>query len=124
VRGDLLTYWEPAGVSAGERQRWLRAARRIAAGIAELVHLRATLDPTLLVLAFSRGKDIGQAARWVSAILSENVEARVVVDGAGIAGVSLPCRPDTSDEEIRHVVLSCVKAAHPAIPETHRLSVT
>lgn len=77
-------------------------------------------DPGQLVLAFSCGRSAGQAARWVGAILSENVEARIVVDSAGTVLVALPCRPETTDEEIRHVVLACVKARHPGIPEHAR----
>jgi hypothetical protein len=111
-----LTIWEAAGaIGAGDRAGWERAARRIAAGLRELAHLEPTIDRDLLVLAVPVGT-AGAAARWSLAIASENVEARVVVDGAGVAGVRLPCRPDAPDEEIRHVVLACVKAAHAAAP--------
>jgi hypothetical protein len=87
------------------------AARRIAAGLRALAHLVATIDAETCILAFPCG-DGSLAARWSQAIASENVEARVIIDGGGTAGVQLPCRPETTDEEIRHVVLACVKAAH------------
>ena len=109
----MLPIWEPAVLLAGEAQRaWHTAARRITAGIGYLAHLDVTADPELGILAFQPGDDLSLATRWAQAIASENVEARVIVDGAGLPGVQLPCRPDFSDEEIRHVVLACVKAAH------------
>lgn len=81
-------------------------------GLRELAHIAATGDEELYLLAFACGGDAAAAARWVQAIGSENVAARVLIDGAGSAGVQLPCRPDASDEEVRHVVLACFKAAH------------
>lgn len=63
-------------------------------------------------MAFSCAKDLRLAHQYVEAIRRENLEARVVEDGAGTVGVALPCRPDTTDEEIKHAVLSGVKAAH------------
>jgi hypothetical protein len=89
----------------------------------ELAHLPTTIDAERCVLAVPVAGP-GAAARWSQAIASENVEARVVIDGAcgagesaGGAAVRLPCRPHAPDEEIRHVVLACVKAVHaPGVP--------
>lgn len=122
VRGDLLPIWEPSGaLTAAERDAWKQAARRIAAGLRELAHLPTTLDDELGMLAFPC-VDGADAARWGRAIASEHVEARVIIDQAGTAGVQLPCQPHATDEEIRHVVLACVKAAHaqlgPAVSPT------
>ena len=107
--------WEPAGpLDAASGQAWLRAAQRIAAGVWELAHLPVTIDEEQALIAFIDLADPGVAAAadWVQAIRSENVEARLLLDGAGHAGVTLPCAPGFGDEEIRHVVLACVKAAH------------
>ncbi|MFT4039296.1 MAG: hypothetical protein QM692_14005 [Thermomicrobiales bacterium] len=115
VRGELLPIRELAGpLAASVRAAWLRAAQRIAAGVWELAHLPVTIDDEQMLLAFIDLNDPGvtAAADWVQAIRSENVEARLLLDGAGQAGVQLPCAPDFGDEEIRHVVLACVKAAH------------
>lgn len=120
VRGEILPFWEPtAALSATEQAAWETAARRIASGLGVLAHLQVTHDPQQVLLAFACGDDPGLAANWVQAIHSENVAARMIVDGGGQVGVALPCRPDFSDEEIRHVVLACVKAAHvDAVPVT------
>lgn len=114
VRGDLLGFWEPDGpVGDDDRRRWEAAARRIAVGLFELAHLPATVDANRLLLAFFCDGDVQLAAAYAQAIGSENVEARVTeVDEAGAVGVALPCRPETTDEEVRHVVLAVVKAAH------------
>ena len=76
------------------------------------MHLPVTADDEQAILAFPEPEGVAAAAEWVQAIRSENIEARVLLDGAGNAGVQLPCRPDFNDDEIRHVVLACVKAAH------------
>lgn len=117
----MLPIWEPAGpLDAAARQAWGLAAQRIATGLRELAHLPVTADDEQIILAFPEPEGVAAAADWVRSIRSENVEARLLLDGAGSAGVQLPCRPDFSDEEIRHVVLACVKAAHvglgPAVP--------
>lgn len=109
----MLPFWEPASALSGaEQAAWEAAARRISSGLGVLAHLALTRDPEQALLAFSCGADAALAARWVQAIASENVSSRVIVAGDGQVGVALPCRPDFSDEEIRHVVLACVKAAH------------
>ena len=64
------------------------------------------------MLAFSCGADAQLAARYEEGIRRENVEARIIAAGDGQFGVALPCRPDASDEEIKHVVLAVVKTAH------------
>lgn len=95
-------------------------AQRIATGLRELAHLPVTADDEQTIIAFPEPEGVTAAAEWVQAIRTENVDARLLLDGAGNAGVQLPCRPDFSDDEIRHVVLACVKAAHiglgPAVP--------
>jgi hypothetical protein len=65
-----------------------------------------------LIVAFSCGKDHRLATGYVDAIQHENVEARLIEAAGGEYGIALPCRPDTTDEEIKHVVLAGVKAAH------------
>lgn len=113
VRGDLLAYWAPNGsVGDDDRARWLAAANRIAAGLATLAHLTTTVDPDLCVVGFSCGKDTKLAAQYVTAILRENLEARLLAGAEGTVGVALPCRPDATDEEIKHAVLAGIKAAH------------
>ena len=117
----MLPIWEPEEpLDAATRQAWGLVAQRIATGLRELAHLPVTADDSQAIIAFPEPEGVAAAAEWVQAIRSENVEARLLVDGAGNAGVQLPCRPDFSDEEIRHVVLACVKAAHvglgPAVP--------
>ncbi|MCA9881011.1 MAG: hypothetical protein KC442_24600, partial [Thermomicrobiales bacterium] len=108
----MLPIWEPAGpLDVAARQAWGLAAQRIATGLRELAHLPVTADDEQIILAFPEPEGVAAAADWVRSIRSENVEARLLLDGAGSAGVQLPCRPDFSDEEIRHVVLACVKAA-------------
>lgn len=111
MRGDLLPYWEPnPDLPAAERAGWLGAAGRMAEGLGYLAHLPATVDADALVVAFPCA-DLRLAADYERAIRRENVEARVVVAGNGV-GVALPCRPDATDEEIKHCVLAGVKAAH------------
>jgi hypothetical protein len=113
VRGDLLIYWEPAGpIGEDERAHWLAAANRIGSGLATLAHLSVTVDGELFVVAFSCGKDVKLAANYEKAILRENLEARLIEAADGSIGVALPCRPDATDEEIKHAVLAGVKAAH------------
>ncbi len=117
----MLPIWEPQSpLDAATRQAWGRTAQRIAAGLRELAHLPVTADEEQGILAFPEPEGVAAAAEWVRAIRSENVDARLLLDGAGNAGVQLPCRPDFGDDEIRHVVLACVKAAHvglgPAVP--------
>ena len=109
----MLPIWEPeAPLDAVTRHAWGRAAQRIAAGLRALAHLPVTADDEQGIIAFREPEGVAAAADWVQAIRGENVEARLLLDGAGNAGVQLPCPPDFSDEEIRHVVLACVKAAH------------
>ncbi len=117
----MLPIWEPeAPLDAATRHAWGLAAQRIATGLRELAHLPVTADDDQAIIAFPEPEGVTAAAEWVRSIRGENVEARLLLDGAGNAGVQLPCRPDFSDEEIRHVVLACVKAAHvglgPAVP--------
>ena len=113
VRGDLLTFWEPSRpLAPDERQRWQAAATWIGVGLYELAHVVATVDADLGVLAFSCGGDARLAAEYEAGIRRENVEARVVEAGDGQVGVALPCRPEATDEEIKHVVLAVVKTAH------------
>ena len=117
----MLPIWEPQGpLDAATRHAWGLVAQRIATGLRELAHLAVTADDEQAILAFPEPEGVAAAAEWVQAIRSENVDARLLLDGAGNAGVHLPCRPDFNDEEIRHVVLACVKAAHvglgPAVP--------
>lgn len=119
VRGDILSIWEPdAPPDAAARRAWCHAAQRVSAGLRELAHLPVTVADGPLILAFPEPEGVAVAADWVRAIRAERVEARLLVDGAGNAGVQLPCRPDFSDEEIRHVVLACVKAAHVGLEPT------
>ena len=109
----MLPIWEPeAPLDAATRRAWSLVAQRIATGLRELAHLLVTADGEQAIIAFPEPEGVTAAAEWVQAIRSENVEARLLLDGAGNAGVQLPCRPDFSGEEIRHVVLACVKAAH------------
>ena len=112
VRGDLLPYWQPdAPVSSADRAAWLLAARRIGIGLRELAHVRAEVDEELLTLAFACAS-MRSAIAYEGAIRSEKVAARIVEDGTGMAGVALPCRPGATDDEVKHVVLAVVKAAH------------
>lgn len=117
----MLPIWEPeAFLDAATRHAWGLVAQRIATGLRELAHLPVTADDEQAIIAFPAPEGVSAAAEWVQAIHSENIEARLLLDGAGNAGVQLPCAPDFGDEEIRHVVLACVKAAHvglgPAVP--------
>jgi hypothetical protein len=113
VRGTLLPYWEPVeSLSDEERANWSAAANRIASGLATLAHLSVTVDATLSVVAFSCGRDLKLASDYEGAIRAENLEARIVEAADGELGVALPCRPDATDEEIKHAVLAGVKAAH------------
>ncbi len=106
-------------VSPADHARWLAAAERIAAGIAELAHLDAFVDAAAYRVGFSCDGDVALAAAYVTSIARENVEARRIapVVGPGRSDrpadeVVLPCRPDTPDEEIRHAVLAALKASH------------
>jgi hypothetical protein len=99
-------------VSDADRERWVVVADRIRSGLATLAHLDATVSPELLVVAFSCDQYLGLATRYERAIRSENVEGRLVEGGDGSYGIALPCRPDATDEEITHVVLAGLKAAH------------
>jgi hypothetical protein len=117
----MLPIWEPqAPLDAATRHAWSLAAQRIATGLRELAHLPVTADDAQWIIAFPEPEGVAAAAEWVRSIRGETVDARLLLDGASNAGVQLPCRPDFSDEEIRHVVLACVKAAHvglgPAVP--------
>lgn len=113
VRGDLLGYWEPDGpVADTDRARWAAAAARIRSGLATLAHLDATVAPDLLVIAFSCGRDLTLATGYERAIRTENIEGRLIEAGDGTYGIALPCRPEATNEEIRHVVLAGLKAAH------------
>lgn len=117
----MLPIWEPPHpLDTATRHTWGLIAQRIATGLRELAHLPVTADEEQAIIAFPEPDGVAAAAEWVQAIRSENVEARLLLDGAGNAGVQIPCHPNFSDEEIRHVVLACVKAAHvglgPAVP--------
>jgi hypothetical protein len=108
-----LPYWEAADpITPAMRAAWLAAANRIASGLEYLAHLPVTVDPDLLVVAFSCGEDGKLAARYVDVIERENLEARLIEAGDGSYGVALPCRPEATDDEIKHTVLAGVKAAH------------
>jgi hypothetical protein len=108
-----LIYWEPTGeIDAETRVAWEAAAGRIASGLRVLAHLPTTVDPESFTVAFSCETDHRLAARYVGAIGSEHIEARLVRTGNDDYGVAVPCRPDATDEEIKHVVLAGVKAAH------------
>ena len=95
-----------------DRARWTVVAERIRAGLATLAHLDATVAPDLLVIAFSCGRDLTLATGYERAIGLENIAARLIEAGDGTYGIALPCRPEATDEEIRHVVLAGLKAAH------------
>jgi len=101
-----------------DRARWLAAAERVATGLAELAHLDAFVDEAHGRVGFSCDGDLALAAAYETAIRGENVEAcRVRPAVAGRPDlpadeVVLPCRPDTTDEEIRHAVLATLKASH------------
>src|SRR5690242_5071709 len=117
----MLPIWEPEEpLDAAIRDAWSGVAQRIATGLRELAHLPVTAADDQAIIALPEPEGVAAAAGWVQAIRSENVDARLLLDGAGNAGVQLPCQPDFGDEEIRHVVLACVKAAHvglgPAVP--------
>ena len=99
-------------VSNADRARWTAAANQIASGLSALAHLPVTVDSDVMVVAFSCGRDLKRASDYAGAIQAENLEARVVEGADGEVGVALPCRPDASDDEIKHVVLAGVKAAH------------
>jgi hypothetical protein len=99
-------------LSDEERDTWSAAANRIASGLSALAHLSVTVDDTLCVVAFSCGRDLKLASNYERAIRAENLEARIIEAADGEFGVALPCRPDATDEEIKHAVLSGVKAAH------------
>ena len=71
-----------------------------------------TVDPDHAIVAFSCGRDLKLAADYERAIRAENLEARVIEAANGDVGIALPCRPDATDEEIKHAVLAGVKAAH------------
>jgi hypothetical protein len=113
VRGTILPYWEPVEpLSDEERASWLAAANRIASGLSALAHLSVTFDPTLCVVAFSCGRDLKLASNYEGAIRAENLEARIIEAADGEIGIALPCRPDATDDEIKHAVLAGLKAAH------------
>lgn len=99
-------------MDAEDRARWAAAAVRIRSGLATLAHLTATVDPDLLVVAFGCGRDLTLATAYERAIRVENIEARLIEAGDGAYGIALPCRPGATDEEITHVVLAGLKAAH------------
>jgi hypothetical protein len=90
----------------------LAAANRIASGLSALAHLSVTVDPTLCVVAFSCGRDLKLASNYEGAIRAENLEARIIEAADGELGIALPCRPDATDDEIKHAVLAGLKAAH------------
>jgi hypothetical protein len=141
VRGDMLTYWEPDGeVSDDDRKQWILNAERIATGIVELAHLPAFVDPRTFRVGFFCEGDVELAQAYVQQIAAERIEARQVspplpgkVEGGGGQSLArkaakmlmrldqdelpadevvLPCRPDATDEEIIHAVLSAMKASH------------
>jgi glutamate/tyrosine decarboxylase-like PLP-dependent enzyme len=113
VRGTILPYWEPVeALSDEELATWTAAANRIASGLSALAHLSVTVDPTLCVVAFSCGRDLKLARNYEGAIRAENLEVRIIEAADGELGIALPCRPDVTDEEIKHAVLAGVKAAH------------
>lgn len=135
----MLAYWEPTSdLSDAERRHWLEAAERIARGLRLLAHLDSFTDVCTLRVGFTLNGDEQLAGRYVTAIAFENVEARRAAAGphpanerSGNAGrralrrivgrlasalpadeVLLPCAPQASAEEIKHVVLAAVKASH------------
>ena len=121
MRGDLLASWAPTGpVGADERRRWAVAARRIATGVAELAHLDPFVDATHFGVGFVCDGDAALAAAYEDAIRRENVDARRVARTGPPGGdvrlpadaIALPCRPDATDDEIRHAVLATMKASH------------
>lgn len=71
-----------------------------------------TVDADLFVVAFSCGRDLKLAGEYVNAIRAENLEARLIESADGQVGVALPCRPEATDDEVKHAVLAGVKAAH------------
>jgi hypothetical protein len=77
-----------------------------------LAHLAVIVDPNLLVVAFSCGRDLTLASDYEAAIRAENLEARMIEAVGGEFGIALPCRPDATDDEVKHAVLAGVKAAH------------
>lgn len=90
----------------------MAAANRIASGLSALAHLAVTVDPTLLVVAFSCGRDLRLASSYEGAIRAENVDSRIIEAADGELGIALPCRPNATEDEIKHAVLAGVKAAH------------
>jgi hypothetical protein len=138
VRGDLLRYWEPdRALDPTGRRQWLQAAERIARGVQLLAHLDAFTDARTLRVGFALNGNTALAERYVEAIGRENVEARrsspapqpdSSSGGLGlrvmrrvlsrVAGslpadeVLLPCGPEATSEEIKHVVLAALKASH------------
>jgi hypothetical protein len=100
-------------VEDDDRRRWFAAADRIATGIVELAHIDAFVD----VAGWRVGFDCETpelTAAYARAILDENVEPRSLATKPGrpAGQIALPCRPDATDEEITHVVLSVMKASH------------
>ena len=134
----MLDFWRPEdSIDDATRQRWLRAGERVATGLRVLAHLDAFTDVRRLTVGFSLAGDENLAERYVKAIRDEHIDARLSspIDDrthdadAGRRGllsaarrllagnlardeVLLPCRPDATDEEIKHVVLAALKASH------------
>jgi len=132
----MLEFWQPEDrIDDATRQRWLRAGERVATGVRVLAHLDAFTDVRKLTVGFSLAGNETLAAHYVQAIRDERIDARLsspIEDGTHDAGrrglfsaarrllagslprdeVLLPCRPDATDEEIKHVVLAALKASH------------
>ena len=133
----MLEFWQPGdSIDDATRQRWLRAGERVATGLQVLAHLEAFTDVRRLTVGFSLAGNEALAARYAQAIRDERIDARLgsplgelACQGSGrngllsaarrlLAGnlrrdeVLLPCRPDATDEEIKHVVLAALKASH------------
>lgn len=115
--------------------QWLQASERIATGLRVLAHLDAFTDVRRLTVGFSLAGDEALAARYVDAMRDEHVDARTSSAGneqttgatrcrllsavmRKIAGnlpadeVLVPCSPEATDDEIKHVVLAALKASH------------
>ena len=113
----MLSLWRPnAELGATLRADWERAAYRIAFGIEFAGHLEPVLDTERLYTGFC-AHSAEMADLLAGAIRRENVEADVVRAHPGASqespcDVIVPCRPESTDEELDHAVLAAVKAAH------------
>lgn len=127
MRGETLVFWASEDpIDAEADAAWNRAAQRIVNGLVELGHLTSFIEPERRLVGFC-AQAPAEAVRFAGFIADENVESHVVCgrpDGIGpIDDVVLPCSPAATDEEIRHVVLAAVKAAHAVRMSPQRASV-